>query len=103
MAWLAHVDLDTGSTAFRGQGLRPSLRFVAEWDLPDDMSIGVMPGLVADKAEDGSRFTAGIFAVTLAKAGRRPGTPSSRSPASNWRAARMAATSSASTSGPATW
>ena len=67
MAWLANVELDTGSTAFRGQGLRPSLRFVAEWDLLDDMSIGVMPGLVADKAEDGSRFTAGIFAVTLSK------------------------------------
>lgn len=67
MAWLAHVDLDTGSAAFRGQGLRPSLRFVAEWDLPDDMSIGVMPGFVADKAEDGSRFTAGIFAVTFGK------------------------------------
>jgi hypothetical protein len=67
MAWLAHVDLDTGSRAFRGQGLRPSLRFVAEWELPDDLSIGVMPGLVADKAEDGSRFTAGIFAVTLGK------------------------------------
>jgi hypothetical protein len=67
MAWLAHVDLDTGSTAFRGQGLRPSLRFVAEWDLPYDMSIGVMPGVVADKADDGSRFAAGMFAVTLGK------------------------------------
>jgi hypothetical protein len=67
MAWLAHVDLDTGSTAFRGQGLRPSLRFVAEWDLPNDMSIGVMPGVVADQADDGSRFAAGLFAVTLGK------------------------------------
>lgn len=65
MAWLMHVDLDTGSTAFRGQGLRPSLRFVAEWDLPHDLSIGVMPGVVADKADDGSRFAAGMFAVTL--------------------------------------
>lgn len=67
MAWLAHVDLDTGSKAFRGQGLRPSLRFVAEWDLPHDMSIGVMPGVVADKADDGSRFASGLFAVTLGK------------------------------------
>ena len=67
-AWLFHVDIDSGSRAFRGQGLRPSLRYVAEWELPRDFSIGVMPGLVADKAEDGRRFTSGIFAVTLGKA-----------------------------------
>ena len=29
---LLHADLDSGSRAFRGQGLRPSLRVVGEWD-----------------------------------------------------------------------
>jgi len=67
IAWLAHLDVDSGSPAFRGQGLRPSLRAVAEWELPQDFSIGVMPGLLLDKREDGGRFVAGIFAVTLGK------------------------------------
>lgn len=68
MAWLVHVDIDSGSAAFRGQGLRPSLRFVAEWDLPQDFSIGVMPGIVADKNDEGHRFASGMFAVTVGKA-----------------------------------
>ena len=67
VAWLLHVDVDSGSAAFRGQGLRPSLRAVAEWDLPHDMSIGVMPGVVLDRNADGRRFAAGIFAVTIGK------------------------------------
>jgi len=67
MAWLLHADLASGSRDFRGQGVRPSLRFVAEWDLPHDFSVGVMPGVIADKTEEGKRFAAGIFAVTLGK------------------------------------
>jgi hypothetical protein len=68
LAWLAHVDMDTGSSAFRGLGARPSLRFVAEWDLPHEFSVGVMPGVVMDRNADGERFVAGIFAVTVGKA-----------------------------------
>ncbi len=68
IAWLVHVDVDSGSRAFRGQGLRPSLRVVAEWELPQDMSVGVMPGLLYDKDDDGRRFTSGLLAVTLSKA-----------------------------------
>ena len=67
LAWLWHVDIDSGSRAFRGQGLRPSLRAVAEWDLPNDFSVGVMPGLVADMNTEGKRFFAAILAVTLSK------------------------------------
>lgn len=68
IAWLAHLDVDSGSRPFRGQGVRPSLRAVAEWDLPNDFSLGVMPGLLADRNADGKRYVAGIFAVTLGKA-----------------------------------
>ena len=66
-AWLFHVDVDSGSSAFRGQGLRPSLRFVAEWELPDGFSLGVMPGIYLDKNEQGKHFTGGILAATLGK------------------------------------
>jgi hypothetical protein len=68
IAWLVHVDVDSGSRGFRGRGLRPSLRVVAEWDLPQDVSVGVMPGLRYDKDDDGRRFTSGLLAVTASKA-----------------------------------
>lgn len=67
MAWLLHVELPTGSPALRGHGARPSLRAVAEWELPHDTSLGVMPGVMFDTDEQGRRFTAGILAVTLGK------------------------------------
>ena len=66
-AWLFHADIDSGAAAFRGQGVRPSVRFVAEWELADDWSVGVMPGLMLDKNAEGKRFTSGILAVTVAK------------------------------------
>nr|WP_316643800.1 transporter [uncultured Roseateles sp.] len=66
-AWLFHADLNSGSQAFRGQGVRPSVRFVAEWELADEWSVGVMPGLLLDKNGDGKRFTSGILAVTVGK------------------------------------
>jgi hypothetical protein len=64
---LAHVDLDNGSAAFRGNGLRPSLRVVAEWDLAAGLSLGVMPGLTFDKDQNGERSWNGIFAAVLGK------------------------------------
>lgn len=66
-AWLFHVDLPTGGDAFRGRGWRPSLRYVAEWELPHDFSLGMMPGVVWDKNEAGDRFAYGLFAVALGK------------------------------------
>ena len=67
MGWLFHVDGNSGSRAYRGQGLRPSLRFVAEWDLPGGWSLGVMPGIYLDRNEQGKRFSGGILAATLGK------------------------------------
>lgn len=67
MALLAHADVDSGSPAYRGSGVRPSLRLSAEWELADDWSFGVMPGVLLDRREDGGRFASGIFAVTLGK------------------------------------
>jgi hypothetical protein len=68
VAWLADVDSTTGSPAFRGRSFRPSLRATAQWTLPQDMTLGVMPGLYRDRGDDGRRYVAGVMAVTLGKA-----------------------------------
>ena len=64
---LAHLDLDSGSSQFRGDGKRPSVRVAAEWELPNNMSLGVMPGIVYDRNAAGERYVAGIFGVVLGK------------------------------------
>jgi hypothetical protein len=68
LAWLAHVDLPSGGRDVRGHGARPSLRLVAEWELSDSLSLGVMPGVIWDQDENGHRYAAGIFGVVLGKA-----------------------------------
>jgi len=65
LAWLAHADLASGATNFRGQGVRPSLRLVAEWELPGDTSVGIMPGLMWNTNDEGKRYTMGIMAITV--------------------------------------
>jgi hypothetical protein len=67
VSWILHVDTPTGSSRFRGSGLRPSLRSVITWDLPRDMSLGLMPGIIYDTGEDGRRFTSAIFGAVLGK------------------------------------
>ena len=67
VAWLLHVDTATGSKAFRGVGLRPSLRAAVEWDLPEDFSLGVMPGVYVDRKAAGKRYAGAILAATLGK------------------------------------
>jgi hypothetical protein len=66
VALLMHVDLNSGSGNLRGEGLRPSLRAVAEWEMPGDTSLGVMPGVLFDRSAS-HYFMSGIFAVTFAK------------------------------------
>ena len=67
VAWLLHVDTATGSKAFRGAGLRPSVRAAIEWDLPEDFTLGVMPGVYVDRNDDGKRFAGAILAATFGK------------------------------------
>lgn len=67
LGWLLHVDMDSGSGAFRGQGLRPSLRFVAEWEFAGGWSAGLMPGIYRDRNEDGGHFTGAILAGVVGK------------------------------------
>lgn len=68
MAWLVHADLPSGSRSFGGHGVRPSLRFVAEWELPNDVSFGVMPGIVRDDDGSGRGYTAGMLGIVGGKA-----------------------------------
>jgi len=65
---LLHAALPSGSSELRGHGLRPSLRLVAEWELPQDLSFGVMPGLGIDSDDNGARYGYGILAANLGKA-----------------------------------
>jgi hypothetical protein len=62
---LFDADLPSGARAFRGRGVRPSLRVSAEWDLGGGNTLGIMPGVQSDTGEDGKRFTSALFGVNL--------------------------------------
>ena len=65
-ALLMHVDVASGSPEFRGEGLRPSFRAVAEWELPAEYSLGIMPG-IAYELSGQRRYYSGILAATVGK------------------------------------
>jgi hypothetical protein len=67
VAWLADVAATMGSPAFRDRNFRPSLRATAQWELPQHLSLGVMPGVYRDRGDDGKHYAAGVLAVTLGK------------------------------------
>jgi len=67
VAWLADVETTMGSPAFRDRNVRPSLRATAQWALPQQLTLGVMPGLYRDRGDDGRHYAAGVLAVTLGK------------------------------------
>lgn len=64
---LLHADLPSGSRGFGGQGVRPSLRMAAEWELPGAMSLGLMPGIGVEHNEAGAHYNYGIFGAVLGK------------------------------------
>ena len=65
---LLHAEFSSGSRALRGRGTRPSLRAVGEWELANDFSLGVMPGVGIERSEDGRRYRYGILGVVVGKA-----------------------------------
>lgn len=67
LGWLLHAALPSGSHDFKGHGVRPSLRLSAEWALPGDYALGLMPGIGSDSDDNGSRYGYGIFAANLGK------------------------------------
>ncbi|HLO94709.1 MAG TPA: transporter, partial [Burkholderiaceae bacterium] len=66
-AWLLELDLPSGSADFKEQGLRPSLRHVAEWDLPAHLSLGLMAGVQGEHRESGARCWTGLLAVSVSR------------------------------------
>ena len=62
-AWMP--DLQTADA--HAAALRPTMSLSGEWALPNDFSLGVMPGMVVDYSNEGRRQATGTFAVTLGK------------------------------------
>lgn len=62
-----NVVMPTGARRLQEAGLRPSLRGVAEWELPGDLSLDMMPGVTSERNDRGERFTSGLFGIALAK------------------------------------
>lgn len=67
IGWLLHADLDSGSAPFRGDGIRPSLRVVAEWELAHGMSLGLMPGISYENNDEGKRYVNGSLGIVVGK------------------------------------
>lgn len=67
LAALLHLDLPVGSASLSQDGVRPSLRGVAEWGLGDGWGLGVLGGVRLDRSGP-DRFTSGILAAALSRA-----------------------------------
>lgn len=67
MAMQLEQGLPTGASAFRAVGGSTAAKFTATWALPQDMSMGVQPGLLRVRNEAGRWYVAPSVSVTLAK------------------------------------
>lgn len=67
IGWLFHLDMPGGTGVFKSDRVRPSIRVVAEWELPDDFSLGIMPGVIYDVNTNNERFYGTIFGAVLGK------------------------------------
>jgi hypothetical protein len=68
LGFVFETEFDSGSRAFRGNGVQPSLSVAAEWELPGEMSLGVMPGVTRARNDDGSHAVNGYVGVVLDRA-----------------------------------
>ena len=62
-AWMPDLQAADAHNA----ALRPTMSLSGEWALPNDFSLGVMPGMAVDYSVQGRRQSTGTFAVTLGK------------------------------------
>jgi len=58
-----NTEVPSGSGTFKGAGALPSLRAIAEWEISDSASIGVMSGAVFNRSAT-HRFWSGILATS---------------------------------------
>lgn len=66
IAFLARAELASGSQQFRGDGTRPSALLVADWDLPNEVSVGLMTGAYREQGPSG-KYTGYVFSATTSK------------------------------------
>lgn len=59
--------LPTGATAFRAVGGSTALKFTATWALPEDVSVGVQPGIVRVRNDEGNWYVAPSMSITVGK------------------------------------
>jgi hypothetical protein len=64
VAVLLHADLPTGSGAFKGSGVRPSIRGTGDYALTEVLYLGGLVGVRFDELDD-RRFTSAILAGTV--------------------------------------
>ena len=62
-AWMPDLQAADAHSA----ALRPTMSLSGEWALPNDFSLGLMPGMAVDYSVQGRRQATGTFAVTLGK------------------------------------
>jgi hypothetical protein len=62
-AWMPDLQAADAHNA----ALRPTMNLSGEWALPNDFSLGVMPGMAVDYSVQGRRQSTGTLAVTLGK------------------------------------
>ncbi|HMS26528.1 MAG TPA: transporter [Burkholderiaceae bacterium] len=67
MALQLEQGLPTGARAFKSDGGSTALKYTAAWALPNDMFIGVQPGLLRVKNEAGRWYVSPSVSVTVAK------------------------------------
>lgn len=65
LGWLFRMQTPSGSGPFKGQGLRPGLSFLAQWELPAGYSLGTMAGAFVDRNDDGQRYTAALLSASF--------------------------------------
>jgi hypothetical protein len=65
MAWIGHLDIESGSDEFKGDGIRPSVRAVAEWELGERAALGVTAGAKYGSNDDGDHYLGGLFGVVV--------------------------------------
>jgi hypothetical protein len=67
VSWIFHLTLPALSTAKYASRIQPSFRSVITWDLANDWSLGVMPGLGTASLANETRYTYASLGVVLGK------------------------------------
>ena len=67
VGWVFQAALPSGSRAFRGNGVRPTVLGAFDWELPADMALSAIAGLTYDHVDPEGRFVSGMLGAGLSK------------------------------------